>query len=163
MSDADFAALVAFLRQLPPVDRTTPPPNVRLVGRALFATNRLPMIPAARIDHATVREPPAPGVTPEYGDYLATVGGCKGCHGPTLAGGPYGEPGAPPAANLTPTGIGHYAEADFVRALRDGVRPDGSAIAAQMPVRFTKLMTDDEIRALFLYLRSVPPRELGAR
>ena len=163
LSDHDFAAVVAYLRQLPPVTRELPPTTLRFVGRALLATNQLPMIPAARIDHAAPTSPPAPGVTREYGRYLAVVGGCTGCHGATLAGGPYGEPGAPPAANLTPTGIGSWTEADFRRALRDGVRPNGSPISDKMPWKYTRLMTDDEIAALYMYVRSVPPRALGER
>lgn len=163
MSDADLVALVAYLRSVPPVDRELPPTRIRLVGRALYVTDRLPLVPASRIDHARVEPAPAEGVTRDYGRYLANLGGCTGCHGPTLAGGPFGEPGAPPASNLTPTGIGHYTEADFVRALRQGVRPGGAPIAPQMPVEYTRRMTDDEIRALWLYVRSVPGREFGAR
>ena len=163
MSDPDLVALVAFLRQLPPVDRELPPTTLRLVGRALFVADRLPLVPAARIDHARRPESPEPGPTAAYGRYLADVGGCTGCHGPTLAGGPMGEPGAPPASNLTPTGLGRYTEADFFRALRDGVRPGGAPIAEAMPVKYTTLMTDDEIRALWAYLQTVPPREFGAR
>lgn len=164
MSDADLIALVVYLRSVAPVDRELPPTQMRLVGRALYAADRLPLVPAARIDHART-EPiaPAEGATPEYGRYLANLGGCTGCHGPTLAGGDFGEPGAPPASNLTPTGIGHYTEADFVRALREGVRPGGSALAPQMPVEYTRRMTDEEIRAVWLYLQTVPAREFGAR
>jgi len=163
MSDADFAAVVAYLRQLPPVTRELPSTTLRFVGRALLATNQLPMIPAARIDHTAPVEAPAPGVTREYGRYVAVVGGCTGCHGATLAGGPYGEPGAPPAANLTPTGIGSWTEADFRRALREGVRPNGSPISEKMPWKYTQHMTDDEIAALYLYVKSVPARALGER
>jgi cytochrome c553 len=113
-------------------------------------------------------EAPAPvpaGATPEYGKYLARVSGCDGCHGRTLAGGPIegGPPDAKPAANLTPTGIGRYTEEDFFRALREGKRPDGSPIDPFMPVKYTKDMTDEEIRAVFAFLKTVPPREYGAR
>jgi len=163
MSDEDLAALAAYLETLPPVDRELPPSQIRLVGRALYVADKMPLVPAAAIDHAARPVAPMPGPTAEYGRYLADIGGCTGCHGPTLAGGPSGEPGAPPASNLTPTGIGHYSEADFTRALRDGVRPDGSRLKEFMPVQFTKLMTDDEIRAVYLFLKSVPPREFGAR
>ena len=95
-----------------------------------------------------------------------TVGGCKGCHGPTLSGGPI--PGTPPewkpAANLTPTGIGHYTEKDFFAALREGKRPSGTTIdTTYMPVRWTKLMTDDETRAVFMYLKTVAPKAYGGR
>jgi cytochrome c553 len=163
MSDDDLRALAAYLATVPPVDRELPPSQVRLVGRALYVAEKMSLVPAALIDHAARPAAPMPGPTAEYGRYLADIGGCTGCHYPNLAGGPSPEPGAPPAANLTPTGIGHYTEADFARALRQGVRPDGSKLKAFMPVEFTKLMTDDEIRAVYRFLQTVPPREFGAR
>ena len=89
-----------------------------------------------------------------------------GCHNAVLSGGKIaaGDPSWPPAANLTPTGIGtRYDEASFFKALRDGVKPDGAAINPAMPFRLTKEMTDDEIRAVWAYLKTVPAREFGAR
>ena len=74
-----------------------------------------------------------------------------------------GPPDLPLASNLTPAGLGAWTEADFVRALREGRRPDGSAINEFMPWRGYGAMTDSELRALWLYLRSVPPRATGTR
>lgn len=165
LTDADLAALVAYLRQLPPVDREMPHPSIRLVGRALMLAGKLPLISADRIDHTANRQVAPPGPTREYGAYLADISGCTGCHGPQLSGGPIPgmPPGTLPAANITPTGIGEYTEADFVRAMRDGVRPDGTKIREPMPIRFTRQMTDDEITALYLYLRTVAPHDFGGR
>jgi len=163
MSDQDLAALAAYLETLAPVDRELPPTQIRLVGRALYVADKMPLVPAALIDHAERPAAPLPGPTAEYGRYLANIGGCTGCHYPNLAGGPSLEPGAPPAANLTPAALGDWTEADFARALRDGVRPDGVKIKEFMPVQFTKLMTDEEIRAVYLYLKTVPPRQFGER
>jgi hypothetical protein len=73
-----------------------------------------------------------------------------GCHGPTLSGN--GAPGAP---DITPARLGSWTETDFRRALRAGVRPDGSAILQTMPWIYAGKMTDAEIRALWLYLRSL--------
>jgi hypothetical protein len=75
-----------------------------------------------------------------------------------------GPPDLPPVSNLTPdsaTGLAEWTEADLARALRAGRRPDGRAIDGFMPWRTFAEMTDDEIRALWLYLRSVPPRPFG--
>jgi len=164
-SDADLAAVVAYLRSVPAVDRERPATMVGPVARVLMAAGKLPVIPAERIAHASVAPSTVPaGVTREYGEYLATVGGCKGCHGPGLSGGP--EPGGPPdmiASNITPAGIGHWTEEDYFRALRAGKRPDGSAIKETMPWKATALMTDDEIRATWIYLKTVPARPFGNR
>jgi len=60
-------------------------------------------------------------------------------------------------ANLTPdeeTGIGKWSEADFVRALKRGFRPDGTLLRYPMDL-FTEL-SDDEVGAIYAYLRTVP-------
>ena len=164
MTDEDLGALIAYLEQLPPVDNVLPPSRLGPVGRMLQAMDRAPLYTAENVDHD--RAPPAPverGVNVRYGYYLARLGGCIGCHGNDLAGRrvPGAPPEIPPAANLTRAGIGHYSEADFIRALREGKRPDGSAINAFMPLTATKALTEEEMRAIFAYLRSLPPREFG--
>jgi mono/diheme cytochrome c family protein len=165
-SDEDAAALIAYLRSRPAVTRDLPAHSLKFLARALMVTGQLPIISAEKIDHA---RPSAAhvdaGPTPGYGKYLADVGGCTGCHGPGLSGGKI--PGTPPdwkpAANLTPTGIGRWTEADFFRALREGRRPAGTPIDSIMPWKRTARMTDDEIRAVWLYLKTVPPRQFGTR
>lgn len=159
LSDGDLAAIVAWVRSRPAVD--TAPPRVRVgpVGRALFVAGKLPMLHAERIDHARpAGMSVAPGATAEYGKYVAAVG-CQGCHGPALAGGPIagGAPDWPPAPNLTPAGaLKTWTAADFTRLLRTGRRPDGSPVGTVMPIRLTSRMTDEEIAALWMYLKTVP-------
>lgn len=162
LSDADFAAIVAFLNQLAPVDRELPRTHLRWFGRVLMAAGRLPLLVAPRIHDATHVASIDATPSPAYGRYLADVGGCTGCHGPGLSGGPLMAPGAPPAANLTPTGLGRWSEADFVRALRERTRPDGTAIDPTMPAILGN-MDDGEMHALWLYFRGVPPRPSGNR
>lgn len=165
LTDSDLAALVSYLRQLPPVDREMPRSTLRTVGRALYLANKLPLLSVDRIDHTAPPVMAIPAATAEYGAYLADIGGCRGCHGPQLSGGPIPgmPPDTPPAANITPTGIGDYTEADFFHLMREGRRPDGSQVSPVMPIHFTRLMTDDETRALYLFLRTVAPREFGNR
>jgi mono/diheme cytochrome c family protein len=164
-SDADLGALIAYIKQVPPVDKVHGEQRVGPVFRALHLAGQLPLLPAELIDHAAVGSKTAPpaGVTLEYGEYLTNISGCKGCHGATLSGGPIA--GAPPewkpAANITPTGIGHYTEETFFRALREGRRPDMSPIDSVMPFKYTKLMTDDEIKAVYGYLKTVPGKPFG--
>lgn len=62
------------------------------------------------------------------------------------------------SANLTPdkeSGIGRYSEQDFIQALKYGQRPDGAPV--QYPMRPHTAMTDSEVKAIFAYLRSIPP------
>lgn len=164
-SDEDLADVVAYVRSRPPVDNATPSIRIGPVGRALFVAGKLPILSAEQIDHAN----PGPAVvtaapTAEYGRYLASIG-CEGCHGPSLSGGPIasGAPDWPPAANLTPAGrLKGWSEADFSRVLRTGLRPDGTPVNAVMPWRNTSRMSDDEIHALWLYLRTIPAAPTGA-
>jgi mono/diheme cytochrome c family protein len=168
LSDQDIADLVAFVLSVPPVDHELPRPTVGPLGRLLFVAGAIPAVPAEQIDQLARhidRVTPAP--TAEYGGYLAP--GCTGCHGTGFSGGkiPGSPPNARPAGNLTPdsaTGIGSWSEEDFVWALRRGVRPDGSSIdSTAMPIAFTRQMTDTELRALYKYLRTRPPRARGQR
>lgn len=162
MSDADLGAVIAFMKSVPPVDREKPAREIRLLPRVLMTVGVFPGLGAEMIAHDKVTgiAPPA-GITVEYGKYLATIGGCPGCHGVALSGGPTGEPGAPPAANLTRGGIGEWTEQDFLNALRTGKRPNGTAIKDAMPWKSTGKMTDDELKAVWAYLRSVPAKEFG--
>jgi mono/diheme cytochrome c family protein len=167
VSDADLSALVSYIASIPPVEAEKTKSRVGPLGRFLVATRQIPaFVPAELIDHDAPRPTaPAPGVTVEYGEYLAT--GCTGCHGAQFSGGRI--PGAPPemiaVANITPheTGIADYDENDFFRLMREGRRPDGSQIDEQMPWSTFGQMTDDELSAIWLYLRSLPPVEFGNR
>lgn len=98
---------------------------------------------------------------------LETAGGCT-CHtdfandGPPLAGGrslstPFG---VYYSTNITPdreTGIGTFSDADFVRAMREGRAPDGSAYFPAFPYPSFTGMSDDDLIALKTYLFSLPP------
>jgi len=102
------------------------------------------------------------------GQYLAAVGGCVGCHteekkdAVPFAGGralktPFGTFFGP---NITPhpqAGIGGWSEADFIKALREGTRPDGAHYYPAFPyTSFTKIV-DADLRDLYAFLKSVPP------
>jgi cytochrome c553 len=162
LSQEDLGAVVAFLTQVPPVDRDVPKSGFGPVGRALLAAGKMNILVAGKTPRLTPVEAVPRDTTAAHGKYLADISGCHGCHGFGLSGGRVaGPPGLPPASNLTPAGIGNWSEADLVRALRDGKRPDGSALNEFMPWKVYRGMTDPEIRALWLYLRSVPARPFG--
>lgn len=162
LSDADLAAVVAYLKSVPAVNTSAPENELGPLGRFLEITGKAALLPARRIAHRAPRAPAPPeGPTREYGAYLATA--CSGCHGEHFSGGPVPgmPPGTPEALNLTTdsiTGIGRWSEADFARALRQGKKPDGSQLRAPMPVWITAQLTDDELHAVWLYLSTLPPR-----
>jgi len=169
IGDEDLGKMIAYLKSVPPVDSDLPTNRVSVLGRALLLAGELPLLPAELVDHSAARKPAPPaGPTAEYGEYLAFS--CVGCHGFGFSGGKI--PGTPPdflpAANITPhlgDGIGEWTDADFFRAMRQGQRPDGTTLdPAFMPWQsVTSRMTDDEIRALWLYLRTVPASPYGNR
>ena len=167
IGDDDLAAMIAAIQAARPVDREAVAIKAGPVAALLYMAGKMPLIPAELIDHTAARPTtPVPGATPEYGAYLAS--GCVGCHGMTLSGGkiPGGPPGTPIPANITPddeTGIGTWTQEDFVRVLREGIRPDGRKVADFMPVAFTKDFTDMELEAMWKYLRTVEPKAFGNR
>jgi mono/diheme cytochrome c family protein len=162
IADADMAPMIAYLKQLPPVDREVPRFKVRVLGRMLLALGQVPLAAdtTARSAHiASVDTTTGPA----YGHYLATISGCHACHGQSLSGAAGSGPDDPAAANITPTGIGHYTEADFFRAMREGKRPAGTAISEMMPWKSIGQMSDSELRAVFMYLQTVPPKQFAEK
>jgi cytochrome c553 len=170
LSDADLGAIVAYIKSMPPVDSDSiPTKSLGPLGRALLVFGMLPLFPADEIDPTVERRAtPPPGITVEYGKHLAEMSGCPECHGPQLSGGkiPGAPPDFPPSTNITPdkaTGIGNWSEADFYNALRTGKRPDGTAINPIMPWKYIGQMTDDELRAIWMFIQTFPPRPEGTR
>jgi len=166
LTDADLGALVAYIQQLPPASGGAAELVLPLPLRVLYGLGQIPDA-ASIIDHQ--RKPSMPvaeGVTVEHGAYVSAM--CIGCHGERLSGGkiPGGPPDWPPAPNLTP-GEGsimpRYADAQALTAMmRQGKRPDGTAIAV-MPFDSFKHITNTDVAALHLYLKSLPPRAAGGR
>lgn len=162
LAESDLGAMIAYLRQLPPVDREVPPSRFGPLGRALLAMGKMNILVAPKTPEHDAPASPPPEGTLEYGRYLADVSGCHGCHGYGLSGGRVaGPPDLPPASNLTPSGIGRWTEADFTRAMREGKRPDGTTLDAFMPWEVFRNMSDSDLHALWLYLQSVPPKAFG--
>jgi len=162
INDKDLANSIAYLKTIPAVDEVVPAKRVGPLARVLYLTTDFPLVQAEKVPTTGPRPPiVTPGPTREYGDYLATTGSCKSCHLQDLSGGVPIEKNLL-SANLTPTGIGNWSEADFRKSLRSGIRPDGRVLSALMPWPYTRLMTDEEIHALWLYIHSVP-RKKNAR
>lgn len=99
----------------------------------------------------------------EKGRYLALASDCTACHtargGKPFAGGlPLASPvGAIYSTNITPdqrTGVGGYSLDQFDRALRYGIRADGVSLYPAMPFPSYARLTDDDVRALYVYFQS---------
>jgi mono/diheme cytochrome c family protein len=166
LSDSDLAAIIAYVRSVPPQDSALPAATLGPLGRVLLVTGQLPILMAERVDPQTERAELIPGVSVEYGQYLANIAGCTGCHGPGLSGGPI--PAAPPdwplAANLTPSGdVGQWSEADFIKTIRTGLNPAGKALDVTMPWPRYGSMTDDDLKALWAFIQTVPAKPAGNR
>ena len=164
LTDEDLASLVAYIRHLAPAQGGGPVLDLPLPVRAAYGFG-LMRDAAAKIDHSRPPEQPVPaGITAQHGAYVANM--CLGCHGPHLAGGKI--PGAPPdwpaAANLTPgqgSAMNRYPDADaLMRLFQTGTRPDGTAVKV-MPFQSLREMSETDIRALHLYLKSKPARPQG--
>jgi cytochrome c553 len=160
MSDADTAALIAYIQSLPASNNDPGRYEIRPLGRVLYWLGSFPLVAAETVDHTPhSRGAPAAAVTADYGKYLAQ--GCTGCHGENFAG--QHVPGTPPSfpdsANLTPhaNGLKAWTQADFVRALREGKRPDGRELNPFMPWKAIGQMSDQELAAIWTYLRTLPP------
>lgn len=163
-TDEDLAALVAYVRSLPPMAGGTAVVELPLPARVLYGFDVIPDA-AQRINHALPPSTPvASGVTVEHGAYVANM--CIGCHGAKLSGGKIagGPPDWPAAANITPgegSAMLRYKDADaFATMLQTGKRPDGTSIAV-MPFESLSKLNDVDKRALFAFLQTVPARAAG--
>lgn len=152
LSDEDLGIVVSLIKNSPPVDKILPRSQLGLMGR-VFLLQGLPILSAEQVEGSPLPPtPPEPGETAEYGQYLAAL--CAICHGDDLAG--VDEPGG--GTNLTPGGVlGTWTEADFIKALRTGVEPDGTKIDQElMPTRIFGKLNESELSALWLYLQTLP-------
>jgi mono/diheme cytochrome c family protein len=161
LSDEDLAAVVVYLRTIEPVRNRLPKSEIPFpVSRLINAAPQPLTEPVPEPD----RSSPA-----KYGEYLVTVSDCAGCHTPRdgrgqpIGGLEYGG-GAPvlngraATANITPdaTGIPYYDEALFLEAMRGG-HVKARKLSPAMPWWFYRGMTDEDLKAMFAYLRTLRP------
>jgi mono/diheme cytochrome c family protein len=167
LTDADLAAIVGYVRSLPPVKEGRAQVRLPLLLTALYGAGVIPD-GAEKIDHRLPpAQPVAVGVTTAHGAYVANM--CMGCHGEHFSGGkiPGGPPEWPPAANLTPGAGSVMTRYDtpekFIAMMRSGKRPDGSEVDKAMPFLTLAAINDTDLQALHAYLHTLAPREAGKR
>ena len=169
LSDEDIVALLSYLRSTAPVRNEVPSSNYNIAGKAVMTFVVRPITA-----EAPPAKSPAEAPTIERGDYLVNnVANCAGCHskrsmvdgsytGPRLAGGgvmPINDSTNLVTPNLTPhekTGhIAKWTEEQFIARFRAGKVIKES----HMPWLEFGRMSDTDLRAIYRYLRSVPPIE----
>jgi cytochrome c553 len=157
LGDEDMGALIAYLESLPAVDHELPERRIEPPGKLMIGVGLFPPFAADQIDHASpAPEQPEPGITVAYGEYLSRT--CTECHGENLNGAPFGPPGQEILTpNLTPGGeLAFWSEQEFFTAMRKGQIPSGRQLKEDMPWKYYGEMTDDELKAVWLFLQSLP-------
>lgn len=157
-SDEDLAALITYMKSVPPVDNDLGARELLFPGTIIFGVFANSSWPVNIIDHPNVgREAPAAGPTAEYGQYLVSIASCQSCHAENLAGN-YGQLDTPQGPNLTAGGnLGQWSFDEFATAMRSGSTPDGRQLDEIMPWGNYAAMTEDELQALWTYLISLEP------
>jgi len=161
ISDSDVRAIVAYLRSVPAV-----------VNKVMKSAYRMPLPPSygppvTKVANVSTADQVA------YGRYLAgPAAHCIECHSAVDANGVPdvvnglgaggmqipGPWGVSVAANITPTGLQRYSDADIKTIITTGVRPDGSHLKPPMAVPYYAKMKPADQDALVAYLRSLPPK-----
>ena len=100
------------------------------------------------------------------GEYLAQLGDCIACHTTTDGGQPFagGLPIPTPfgtfyTPNITPdadTGLGKWSESDFIKVMKEGIRPDGSNSFPAFPYVYFNRVTESDLKDLWAYLQAIP-------
>ncbi|HVU56805.1 MAG TPA: cytochrome c, partial [Puia sp.] len=160
LSDEDLRAIISFLRSQHPIEHSVPSHSLNLLGNAVKAFLISPVGPTGEVPKRIT-----PDTTAAYGRYLAlNVAECSGCHtqrdmsgkpiGPPFGGGNNVEGFITP--NLTPDPSGRiykWSKKDFIGRFRKGRLIPGSP----MPWNSFGRMSDDELTAIYNFLKSVKP------
>ncbi len=160
LSDRDVRAIVAYLRQVPPVKHEVPPSDYKIPLPPSYGP------PVESVPEVSKDDQIA------YGAYLAgPAGHCMECHTPlvghgrdyenSLGAGGFEIPGpwgVSYSANITPTGLAGYSDAEIKQMITAGVRPDGTPMMPPMAYSYYAKMSEEDLSAIVAYLRSLPPR-----
>jgi Cytochrome c len=159
MSDEDLASVVVYLRTLPPIRNPLPRTDIHFPVKYLIRGVPEPVTGAVQADLSTPTS---------RGEYLVNLSSCLDCHTPRkrgqldssmkFAGGQvFDASGQIASPNITPdaTGIGGYTEEKFVKALRTGY-VGKRQLKTVMPWQGYSGQTDEDLKAMYAYLRTVP-------
>lgn len=162
ISDEDLAAVIVYIRSLPPV--RNPLPKTEIIFPVKYLIRSVP-------EPVTAPVPPPDLSTPvKRGEYLVRMADCVTCHSPMVKGqtdfalafgggfrlkGPWGDV---TAVNITPdpSGIPYYDEQLFFQAMRTGY-VKARKLNPVMPWYGFRQLSDDDLRAIFAFLKTLPP------
>lgn len=163
MSDEDLASVAVYFRSLPPVRNDLPKTEIIFPVKYLIRGVPEPVT-------SSVPELPGTSSALDRGAYLVSMAGCSDCHTPqdkgqelpgmAFAGGfPFPGPwGNVVSANITPdaSGIPYYDEALFREVMHTG-SVEARPLSSVMPVNVYKHLSDDDLKAMFTFLRTLKP------
>ena len=159
LSDEELGAIIAYLNALPPIDHTTNGKQFTSLAKIMVVLGVLPSFPVEVVSHEAHVPSVEAGPTAEYGKYMVDTHDCRLCHGQELNGGPFPDPTKTKISpNLTPGGeVAFWSEEDFVNTIRTGVTPGGHELDPEfMPWKDYGKFYDDELKAIYAYLKTVP-------
>ncbi|NQW00913.1 MAG: cytochrome C [Rhodospirillales bacterium] len=160
ISDRDAKAIVAYLRNVKPVNNP--------IAKSVYT---IPLPPSYGPPVGEVADV-SPSDKLAYGAYLAgPAGHCIECHSPMGKQGPdiknqlgaggfkfHGPWGVSVSSNITPTGLGNHSDAEIKKMIMTGTRPDGSAMMPPMAYAYYANIKADDMQAIITYLRSLPAK-----
>ena len=162
MSDEDLASIIVYVRSLTPVRHELPKTEIIFPVKYLIRNVPQPVTePVSSPDRSD---------QVKWGQYLVTIASCTECHTPRVRGGVVsgmeygggfmlkGPWGASAGANITPdaSGIGYYDENLFIQVMRTGY-VKARKLNSIMPFEEFGKLTDDDLKAMFAYLRTLKP------
>ena len=161
-SEEDLGAIIAYLKTIPQVEKESPGIDLSVMGQIMLGAGLFGDLSAADIiNHdQPFTSMPDIGANVAYGEYLSPL--CVSCHGPDLSGAQPSIQGSPIAPNLTPGGgLAGWTEADFIQTIRSGMTPSGHQMDPEyMPWKSWSKFDDEELQAIWMYLNSLPARQM---
>ena len=162
MSDEDLASVIVYIRSLPAVRNQLPPIKAPFPISFFMKAGPQPI--------SSIVPTPDQSTPVARGAYLVKMGSCADCHTPSERGQPiaglefaggfvlHQPTGVVATSNITPdpSGISYYDENLFLRAMHEG-KVGARQLNASMPWRDYGKMTDDDLKSIFAYLRTLKP------
>ena len=148
-SEDDLESIVAYLRSQPAVaPEAAARSSLSPLALVMFTVGMFAAEPPPDPEY-----PPAVarGPTAEYGAYIAGYVDCALCHGDNLTGG-----SDPWTAGPNLVIVKAWTADQFITAMRTGVSPTRGELSDEMPWEYIGLLDDDELTALYEYLKSLP-------